>query len=159
MGTAIGIIAAQAIGEPGTQLTMRTFHTGGVASAGDITAGLPRVQEVFEARIPKGKAVISEYNGKVADVIDKGKQKVIKISAEAENGKTEAVEYGISGGNTLWVAKGDLVYRGQQLSEGSLDLKELFAVSGMIPAANPFCWKKTPASKNREERRLRLPSF
>ena len=136
LGTAIGIIAAQAIGEPGTQLTMRTFHTGGVASAGDITAGLPRVQEVFEARIPKGKAVISEYNGKVADVIDKGKQKVIKISAEAENGKTEAVEYGISGGNTLWVAKGDLVYRGQQLSEGSLDLKELFAVSGMIPAAN-----------------------
>ena len=136
LGTAIGIIAAQAIGEPGTQLTMRTFHTGGVASASDITAGLPRVQEVFEARIPKGKAIISEYNGKVADIVDKGKQKIIKISAETENGKTEAVEYGISGGNTLWISKGDLIYRGQQLSEGSLDLKELFAVSGTVPAAN-----------------------
>ena len=131
IGTAIGIIAAQAIGEPGTQLTMRTFHTGGVASAGDITAGLPRVQEVFEARIPKGKAIISEVDGKVVDVIDKGKQKIVKVSADKE-----VFEYGISGGNTLWVSKGDLVTKGQQLSEGSLDLKELFSISGLIPAAS-----------------------
>src|SRR3989344_1401586 len=79
IGMAVGIVAAQAIGEPGTQLTMRTFHTGGVATAGDITAGLPRIQEVFEARIPKGKAVISEIDGKVSEIIDKGKQKLIRI--------------------------------------------------------------------------------
>ena len=149
IGMAIGIVAAQAIGEPGTQLTMRTFHTGGVATAGDITAGLPRVQEVFEARIPKGKAVISEIDGKVSEIIDKGKQKLIRIqiekisskhegkpsSAKATEGKEE-VEYSVSGGNTFWVNKGDLVTRGQQLSEGNLDLKELFAISGMSAVVN-----------------------
>jgi DNA-directed RNA polymerase subunit beta' len=148
-GTAVGIIAAQAIGEPGTQLTMRTFHTGGVASAGDITAGLPRVQEVFEARIPKGKAILSEVDGKIVDLIDKGKQKIIKIEIEkpssakparqlaggAAKGK-EVIEYSVAGGNTLWVNKGDLAVRGQQLSEGSLDLKELFGISGLNAAAN-----------------------
>ena len=133
IGMAVGIVAAQAIGEPGTQLTMRTFHTGGVATAGDITAGLPRVQEVFEARIPKGKAVISEVDGKVFEIIDKGKQKVIKIQTEKKEAK-EAIEYSVSGGNTLWVNKGDLVVKGQQLSEGSLDLKELFVISGMQAA-------------------------
>ncbi len=132
IGTAVGIIAAQAIGEPGTQLTMRTFHTGGVASATDITAGLPRVQEIFEARIPKGKAIISEVDGKVVDVIDKGKQKVIKILTDDK----ETIEYSVSGGNTLWVIKNDLITKGQQLSEGNLDLKELFKVSGTTVAAN-----------------------
>ena len=132
IGSAVGIIAAQAIGEPGTQLTMRTFHTGGVASAGDITEGLPRVQEVFEARIPKSKAVISEVDGKIIDIVDKGKQKIIKIITDGEK---EPVEYSMSGGDTLWVKKSDLVVKGQQLSEGSLDLKELFSVSGTQAAA------------------------
>ncbi|MBI2635248.1 MAG: DNA-directed RNA polymerase subunit beta' [Parcubacteria group bacterium] len=132
IGMAVGIIAAQAIGEPGTQLTMRTFHTGGVASATDITAGLPRVQEIFEARIPKGKAIISEVDGKVVDVVDKGKLKVIKILTEGK----ETIEYSVSGGNTLWVEKSDLIVKGQQLSEGNLDLKELFKVSGTTVAAN-----------------------
>ncbi|MBI4919709.1 DNA-directed RNA polymerase subunit beta' [Candidatus Azambacteria bacterium] len=132
IGSAVGIVAAQAIGEPGTQLTMRTFHTGGVASASDITEGLPRVQEVFEARTPKSKAAISEVDGKVIDVIDGGKQKTIKIAAANK----EIFEYGVPGGNTLWVNKGDLVTQGQQLSEGSLDIKELFEVSGTRTAAS-----------------------
>lgn len=134
IGSAVGIVAAQAIGEPGTQLTMRTFHTGGVASASDITEGLPRVQEVFEARIPKSKAVISEVDGKIIDIVDNGKQKIIKIAAATAD--REIIEYSAPGGNTLWVKKGDLVVRGQQLSEGNLDLKELFSVSGMSVAAS-----------------------
>ncbi|MDP2638634.1 MAG: DNA-directed RNA polymerase subunit beta' [Candidatus Azambacteria bacterium] len=129
IGTAVGIVAAQAIGEPGTQLTMRTFHTGGVASATDITEGLPRVQEVFEGRIPKSKAAISEIDGKITEIVDKGKQKIIKISAMADS--KEIVEYSVPERSNLWVSKGDLVVKGQQLSEGSLDLKELFAASGM----------------------------
>jgi len=129
VGTAVGIIAAQAIGEPGTQLTMRTFHTGGVASAADITEGLPRVQEVFEARIPKSKAVISEVDGKIIDIVDSGKQKLIRIAAATKD--KEIIEYSVSGDNTLWAKKNDLVVKGQQLSEGNLDLKELFSVSGM----------------------------
>ena len=128
IGSAVGIIAAQAIGEPGTQLTMRTFHTGGVASAADITEGLPRVQEVFEARIPKSKAVISEVDGKIIDMVDSGKQKLIRIAAATKD--KEIIEYSVSGDNTLWVKKNDLVVKGQQLSEGNLDLKELFSVSG-----------------------------
>ena len=139
IGSAVGIVAAQAIGEPGTQLTMRTFHTGGVASAADITEGLPRVQEIFEARIPKNKAAISEIDGKVMELVDKGKLKVIKIIStekQSDKGEPEIIEYSVSGGNTLWVNKGDLVTKGQQLSEGSLELKELFAVSGVEVAAN-----------------------
>ncbi len=134
IGSAVGIIAAQAIGEPGTQLTMRTFHTGGVASVSDITEGLPRVQEVFEARIPKSKAVISEVDSKVIDIVDSGKQKLIRVAA-ATDGK-EIIEYSVSGDNTLWVKKNDLVVKGQQLSEGNLDLKELFSVSGMQAVAS-----------------------
>jgi len=135
IGSAVGIVAAQAIGEPGTQLTMRTFHTGGVASTTDITEGLPRVQEVFEARIPKSKAAISEIDGKVISIIDGGKQKTIKITPSAKEDK-EIVEYNVPGGNNLWVSKGDLVTQGQQLSEGCLDLKELFSVSGTRVAAS-----------------------
>ncbi|MEK7188274.1 MAG: DNA-directed RNA polymerase subunit beta', partial [Patescibacteria group bacterium] len=79
LGEAVGIVAAQAIGEPGTQLTMRTFHTGGIASGGDITFGLPRVQEVFEAREPKGKAIISHFDGKVVEITQ---ERVIKIDSK-----------------------------------------------------------------------------
>ncbi|EKD78768.1 MAG: hypothetical protein ACD_41C00273G0001, partial [uncultured bacterium] len=80
IGTAVGIIAAQSIGEPGTQLTMRTFHTGGVAG-GDITQGLPRVEELFEARPIKKKAILSDVDGQVEDIIETGKQKVIRVKA------------------------------------------------------------------------------
>jgi len=137
IGTAVGIIAAQAIGEPGTQLTMRTFHTGGVASVADITEGLPRVQEIFEARIPKSKAAISEIDGKVSELIDNGKQKIIKIiPSEKKPEDKEIIEYNVPGGSTFLVDKGDLVVKGQQLSEGNVDLKEFFSVSGMESTAN-----------------------
>ena len=148
-GSAVGIVAAQAIGEPGTQLTMRTFHTGGVASAGDITAGLPRVEEVFEARSPKGKAALSEVRGRILEIVDKGKLKIIRVSVESEaretdtkkakeaaaKGVAEIREYAVPQGTTIWVAKGDLVNEGTQLSEGHLDLKELFNIAGFNEAA------------------------
>ena len=137
LGEAVGVVAAQAIGEPGTQLTMRTFHTGGVASGGDITFGLPRVQEVFEARIPKGKAEISQVEGKVLEITS---EKVIKIKPTADNNKdvktkkstyskksiTDIVEYKIAPKMTIIVEKGQNIEKGQQLCEGNLDLKELF---------------------------------
>jgi len=87
------------------------------------------VQEVFEARIPKSKAVISEVDGKIIDIVDSGKQKLIRIAAATKD--KEIIEYSVSGDNTLWAKKNDLVVKGQQLSEGNLDLKELFSVSGM----------------------------
>jgi len=152
LGEAVGIVTAQAIGEPGTQLTMRTFHTGGVAAAGDITQGLPRVQEIFECQPPKGKALISEVDGKVAEIKDQGATRLVKIKGMAlpkedegakKTGKKKAVkkaapvateeqdrEYAISIRTTLWVNEGDLVTKGQQLNEGHVDLKELFKLSG-----------------------------
>ncbi|MBU2545048.1 DNA-directed RNA polymerase subunit beta' [Patescibacteria group bacterium] len=124
-GSAVGIIAAQAIGEPGTQLTMRTFHTGGVAGgSGDITMGLPRVQEIFEARIPRGKAEISMVDGKVLEITEK---RILKIQVKNEK---EPVEYKLPAKTALFVQKGDNVISGQQLCEGNLDLKELFKAKG-----------------------------
>jgi DNA-directed RNA polymerase subunit beta' len=129
IGEAVGIVTAQAIGEPGTQLTMRTFHTGGVASAaGDITTGLPRVVEIFEARTPAVKALISEVDGKVTAVEEKGTQFLIKITSD----KGEEREYLTLPGTVAWVSAGDLVTQGQQLSEGHVDLKELYQTSGDI---------------------------
>ena len=138
LGEAVGVVAAQAIGEPGTQLTLRTFHTGGVAEGGDITQGLPRVGEIFEARSPRGKAVISQVSGKVEDVTS---DRIIKIRVDEKNssknknkksGKDngEIVEYAIPLKRVILVKKGDLVKRGQQLCEGSLDLRELFKTAG-----------------------------
>lgn len=127
LGEAVGIIAAQAIGEPGTQLTMRTFHTGGVAGGGDITQGLPRVEEIFEARSPKVKALISEVDGEVIDIIsDEKGNKLIKIKDKKTRKK---IEYKVIAGLGIWVAKGDKIAKGQQLSEGYLDLKELLKIS------------------------------
>ena len=146
-GAAVGIVTAQAIGEPGTQLTMRTFHVGGVAGGSDITQGLPRVEEVFEVRSPKGKALLSEYNGVIEDIVSQGAQKVIKIRVEEgekrakrEKGnptsrkasRDEVVkEYSLPVGAGILVEKGDLVGQGTQLSEGHLDLQELFELSGL----------------------------
>jgi len=140
IGQAVGIVAAQAIGEPGTQLTMRTFHTGGVAGGGDITFGLPRVQEVFEVRTPGGKAEVSLTAGKVLDVTPEG---VIKIKAAPDSsaekpkgksksakGKEDILEYKIPAKTAIFVQKGQDVEKGQQLCEGNLDLKELFKLRG-----------------------------
>ncbi|MDD5590114.1 MAG: DNA-directed RNA polymerase subunit beta' [Candidatus Portnoybacteria bacterium] len=138
IGEAVGIVTAQAIGEPGTQLTMRTFHTGGVAGGGDITQGLPRVDEIFEARPPKGKAVISEQDGHVVEIEDKENQRTIQITGKIKTFdskkkaifKNEVKTYPVPINQGLWVKAGDVVQRGQQLSEGHLDLKELFKLAG-----------------------------
>ncbi|MFH1388119.1 MAG: DNA-directed RNA polymerase subunit beta' [Patescibacteria group bacterium] len=132
LGEAIGIVTAQAIGEPATQLTLRTFHIGGVAGGQDITQGLPRVEEIFEARQPKGKAIISEVNGKVIDIIAKGNQKIIQIEPieEVKKTKVKILEYTLPDGMALRVEKGDLVSIGQQITEGNVDLKDLYKMKG-----------------------------
>jgi len=133
-GSAVGIIAAQAIGEPGTQLTMRTFHTGGVAGGSDITFGLPRVQEIFEARIPGGKAEISKNEGEILEITPdrvikiRIKNKELRIKNKSE--KEEIVEHKIPAKTAIFVEKGQDIKKGQQLCEGSLDLKELFKIKG-----------------------------
>ena len=129
LGQAVGVVAAQSIGEPGTQLTMRTFHIGGVAGE-DIVSGLPRVEEIFEARSPKGEAVISEVDGKVVSITEDGKQREITIEPQGAKDKSERKIYKVESRASLLVAKGDLVTQGQQLIAGHVDLKKLFKVSG-----------------------------
>lgn len=124
VGEAVGIIAAQSIGEPGTQLTMRTFHTGGVAGD-DITQGLPRIQELFEARNPKGQAVISEIFGTVESINETKDKLEIVVQGEVES-KSYTVPYNAR----LKVTVGDEVEAGQELTEGSVDPKELLKISG-----------------------------
>ncbi|MFZ2975981.1 MAG: DNA-directed RNA polymerase subunit beta' [Candidatus Moraniibacteriota bacterium] len=127
IGQAVGIVAAQAIGEPGTQLTMRTFHIGGIAGS-DITQGLPRVEEIFEARPPKGEAIISEVNGKVLAIEKQDKNFVIKI--EAEDKQKTIKEYQVPSNTTLKVSEGEIIGMGTQLSEGHIDLKKLYKTMG-----------------------------
>ena len=129
VGEAVGVMAAQSIGEPGTQLTMRTFHSGGVAHGGDadITQGLPRVQELFEARNPKAKATIAEIDGKVTKIKeDHGK---FKISI---TNKLETKEHTTNYAAKLCVEKGDEVSCGEKLTEGAISPKELLAVTDPI---------------------------
>ena len=121
VGESVGIIAAQSIGEPGTQLTMRTFHTGGVAGA-DITQGLPRIQELFEAREPKGKAIISEIHGKVTEIEQINER--YKITVENEKTNDRHV-YETNSGVNLLVQKGDFIKAGTQITEGSINPKQL----------------------------------
>ena len=127
IGQAVGIVAAQAIGEPGTQLTMRTFHIGGIAGS-DITQGLPRVEEIFEARPPKGEAFISEVDGKLVSIENSNKNMILKI--EASDKEKTIKEYQIPAGSTLKVAEGDLVAKGTPLVEGHIDLKKLYKTMG-----------------------------
>ncbi len=129
IGQAVGIVAAQAIGEPGTQLTMRTFHIGGVAGT-DITQGLPRVDEIFEARPPKGEAAISEMDGRVAEIKETEKERIVRIEQEGPKKKKDIREYVVPGVMNLNVKEGELVARGQVLSEGHIDLKKLFKIEG-----------------------------
>ncbi len=135
LGEAVGIVTAQSIGEPGTQLTMRTFHTGGIAGKGDITQGLPRVEEIFECRMPKGKAVVSETDGQVISIETKKNQKIIKIKSSLKRNHKEKKanlikKYIVHPKATVLVEKGDLVTQGQQLTDGHIDLKELFRLAG-----------------------------
>jgi len=126
-GEAVGIMAAQSIGEPGTQLTMRTFHTGGVAGE-DITHGLPRVVELFEARTPKGKAVLSEVGGAVSIVDDEAGRRVVVSASDGD------YEYAVSRRARLRVAGGDVIDPGTALTEGPLDPKEVLEIQGVRSA-------------------------
>ncbi|MDP2705405.1 MAG: DNA-directed RNA polymerase subunit beta' [Patescibacteria group bacterium] len=133
IGEAVGTVAAQAIGEPGTQLTMRTFHAGGTASVGgDITAGLPRVEEVFEKRRPKNPAVISHVDGVISDIQPSAKDMVITMLPEGgSKGKSkDSVEYVVSRARMILVKVGDKVLKGEMLTDGSADLDELFRFAG-----------------------------
>lgn len=128
IGQAVGIVAAQAIGEPGTQLTMRTFHIGGVAGS-DITQGLPRVEEIFEARPPKGEALISEVDGTITEIVNENK-KTMTVKIETNSKKKEIKEYQVPSESTLIVGKGQLIGKGTQLNEGHIDLKKLYSTMG-----------------------------
>ena len=125
VGEAVGIIAAQSIGEPGTQLTMRTFHTGGVAG-GDITQGLPRVEELFEARKPKGLAIISEIAGKVSIQDTKSRREVVVTADDGEEKK-----YPINYGSRIKVFDGDVIEAGDEITEGSINPHDLLSIKGV----------------------------
>jgi len=130
IGEAVGIIAAQSIGEPGTQLTMRTFHTGGVAGD-DITQGLPRIQELFEARNPKGQAVITEIDCEVISIREDKDRRIIEVRGEAEN-----KEYAAPYGSRIKVSVGQKLNAGDELTEGSVDPKEMLKVRGLRGVSN-----------------------
>ncbi|MDD3386527.1 MAG: DNA-directed RNA polymerase subunit beta' [Candidatus Pacebacteria bacterium] len=132
IGEAVGVIAAQSIGEPGTQLTMRTFHTGGVAGEADITRGLPRVEEIFERRPPKGEAEIALKDGKVTEIDDKkGVIKVLTLKSDGKAKEDDIIEYSVSSSIELLVKEGDVVTKGQPLCSGSIDIKKLFKLLGV----------------------------
>ena len=124
IGESVGIIAAQSIGEPGTQLTMRTIHSGGVAGVADITQGLPRVEELFEARKPKGLAIVSEIDGTAKISEEKSIKQVVIIS------KDDAKTYVIPFGSKLRIKDGDIVEAGQPITEGSINPNEILAIKG-----------------------------
>ncbi|MEK7658464.1 MAG: DNA-directed RNA polymerase subunit beta', partial [Patescibacteria group bacterium] len=138
LGEAVGVVAAQAIGEPGTQLTLRTHHLGGVVGAGDITQGLPRIEEIFESRSPKGEAVMSLAEGRVIKVDEE--KRIVKIEPASRqggpadkksSGKKQPIEYKIPGRIAILVKEGQEIKENQPLSEGSLDLKKLYKLVGL----------------------------
>ncbi|MEX0919077.1 MAG: DNA-directed RNA polymerase subunit beta' [Candidatus Paceibacterota bacterium] len=135
IGEPVGIVAAQAIGEPGTQLTMRTKHAGGVGSSGgDIVGGLPRVEEIFERRSPKSSAIICEYDGQVTEIKIEGSEYFLTVlidpAARKKGSKKETVEYKAPTFRTLKVKNGEVVKKGQVLTDGSIDLVNYFKLAG-----------------------------
>ena len=136
-GESVGIMAAQSIGEPGTQLTMRTFHTGGVAAGevGDITQGLPRVEELFEARCPKHAAVIAKIDGEIVEIIENETQGGFKVMIANEK---ETIEHKIDSFQIIrtWIKEGAVLKAGDKLTEGNVDPKELLQVGGVLAVQN-----------------------
>ena len=132
VGEAVGIIAAQSIGEPGTQLTMRTFHTGGVASAEDITQGLPRIDELFEGRKPKHVAIINELDGKVAFEEIKRNRHVVVTNDETGESKSYLIPFG----SRVTVQEGEYIKRGRRITEGSVSPHDVLAISGTQEVQN-----------------------
>jgi DNA-directed RNA polymerase subunit beta' len=141
IGSAVGVVAAQSIGEPGTQLTMRTFHTGGIAGL-DITHGLPRVEELFEVRPPKGKAILATVDGRVEKLEERGSLRIMTIAVTGERPgragrvskkKTaKTIEYGVPRSALVYVKVGDTVKAGDQLSEGHVDIREYLEFKGAV---------------------------
>lgn len=141
VGQAVGIIAAQAIGEPGTQLTLRTFHAGGVATV-DITTGLPRVEEIFERRIPKNPAIIAHMDGEILEITDNGKEKIIKVLCDLSNDKMTSkesklaaksgnvMEYTVAFRRQPLVKAGAQIKKGDLLTDGSADINEIVKYGG-----------------------------
>ncbi|WP_057876977.1 DNA-directed RNA polymerase subunit beta' [Liquorilactobacillus aquaticus] len=132
VGEAVGTVAAQSIGEPGTQLTMRTFHTGGVAGD-DITQGLPRVQEIFEARNPKGRAEISEVTGIIESIEENPAERTKEVTVK---GETDTRTYSLPFTSVLKVGEGDSIHRGEALTVGSVDPKQLIKVRDVLSTEN-----------------------
>jgi DNA-directed RNA polymerase subunit beta' len=132
VGEAVGTVAAQSIGEPGTQLTMRTFHTGGVAG-NDITQGLPRVQEIFEARNPKGRAMITEVTGEVTTIEENPADRTKEVTIQ---GETDTRTYTLPMSSRMRVGEGDHIHRGETLNEGSADPKEIIQVRDTLATEN-----------------------
>ena len=128
-GEAVGTVAAQSIGEPGTQLTLRNFHTGGVAGNDDITQGLPRIQEIVEARNPKGRATITEVTGEVVSIEENPAERTKDITIK---GETDTRTYTLPITARMKVAEGDFIHRGAPLNEGSIDPKELIQVRDVL---------------------------
>ena len=147
VGEAVGIIAAQSIGEPGTQLTMRTFHTGGVAAGEDITQGLPRVEELFEARKPKREATLADISGVVRLVTDAKKRK--KLIIQSTNGEAETKEYPVNYGAKLRVDDGDMVTAGEELIEGSINPHDLLRILG-VKAVQDYLVKEVQETYRRQ---------
>lgn len=139
LGAAVGIVAAQAIGEPGTQLTMRTFHTGGIAATADITLGLPRVEELFEIRTPRKPAIISDVEGEVVGIEQKNRERIVKVLITGKGNakkKSETREFIVPFGQFLLVEKGSKLEPGNSISDGPVDIRELFRYAGMLAAQN-----------------------
>ena len=132
VGEAVGTVAAQSVGEPGTQLTMRTFHTGGVAG-NDITQGLPRVQEIFEARNPKGRAMITEVTGEVTSIEENPADRTKEVTIQ---GETDTRSYTLPMTSRMRVGEGDHIHRGETLNEGSADPKEIIQVRDTLATEN-----------------------
>ena len=147
VGEAVGIIAAQSIGEPGTQLTMRTFHTGGVATGEDITQGLPRVEELFEARKPKREATLAEISGRVTIATDAKKRR--KLIIQSIDGEAETKEYPINYGSKLRVEEGDIVTAGDELIEGSINPHDLLRILG-VKAVQDYLVKEVQQTYRRQ---------